>query len=90
MKAESFFCNGWNINWDFVIKILSLYLSLNNDNINNNNNKNNNNINNNNNNNNNNRLQGGGVGRMVHGQNFRANGNIFIYFNVLIFYKSQS
>ena len=43
----------------------------------------------NNNNNNNNRLQGGGVGRMVHGQNFRANGNIFIYFNVLIFYKSQ-
>ena len=26
---------------------------------------------------------------MVHGQNFRANGNIFIYFNVLIFYKSQ-
>ena len=27
--------------------------------------------------------------RMVLGQNFRANGNIFIYFNVLIFYKSQ-
>ena len=26
---------------------------------------------------------------MVHGQNFRANGNIFIYFNVLIFYKSK-
>ena len=26
---------------------------------------------------------------MVHGQNFRANGNIFIYFNVLIFYQSQ-
>ena len=27
--------------------------------------------------------------RMVLGQNFSANGNIFIYFNVLIFYKSQ-
>ena len=26
---------------------------------------------------------------MVHGQHFRVNGNIFMYFNVLIFCKSQ-